>query len=86
MACGCPVVTSTTSACPEVAGGAAILVDPDDVEGLSTAMERVSVDDSLVGRLRQLGFRRAAAFSWTESARTLLSELQRAAETGRRIK
>lgn len=85
MACGCPVVTSTTGACPEVAGGAAILVDPDDVEGLSTAMERLSFDDSLVAGLRQLGLRRAAEFSWTESARTLLSELQRAAETRRRI-
>jgi glycosyltransferase involved in cell wall biosynthesis len=68
-----------------VAGGAAILVDPDDVEGLSTAMERLSFDDSLVARMRQLGFRRAAAFSWAESARALLSELQRAAGAGRPI-
>jgi len=84
MACGCPVVTSTTAACPEVAGGAAILVDPDDVEGLSRAMERLSFDDALVDRLRQLGFRRATSFSWRESARSLLSELQQAAEAGQR--
>ena len=79
MACGCPVVTSTTSACPEVAGGAALLVDPDDVAGLAAAMERVSLDDGLAGELRSKGLRRAAEFSWTRSALTLLSELRTAA-------
>jgi glycosyltransferase involved in cell wall biosynthesis len=84
MACGCPVITSSTSACPEVAGGAAILVDPDDVEGLASAMYRVSLDDPLVRDLQQRGLRRAADFSWTASARTLLSELEGAARVGRR--
>lgn len=79
MACGCPVVTATTSACPEVAGGAALLVDPDDVDGMATAMERVSFDDRLAADLRRRGLRRAAAFSWTESALTLLSEFRAAA-------
>ena len=79
MACGCHVVTATTSACPEIAGGAAILVDPDDVDGLATAMQRVSFDDGLAEDLRERGFRRAAQFSWTESARTLLEELRRGA-------
>jgi glycosyltransferase involved in cell wall biosynthesis len=79
MACGCPVVTSTTSACPEVAGGAALLVDPDDVGGLAAIMARVSFDDRLTEELRQRGLRRAAHFSWTNSARTLLSELSKAA-------
>jgi glycosyltransferase involved in cell wall biosynthesis len=79
MACGCPVVTATTSACPEIAGGAAILVDADDVQGLATAMHRVSFDDRLAEDLRERGFRRAAQFSWTESARTLLEELRRGA-------
>jgi glycosyltransferase involved in cell wall biosynthesis len=81
MACGCPVVTATTSACPEVAGGAALLVDPDDVAAMATAMERVSFDDQLAGELRSRGLRRAAAFSWTGSAITLLSELRTAAES-----
>ncbi len=79
MACGCPVVTSTTSACPEVAGEAALLVDPNDVEGLASAMGRVSFDDSLADELRRRGFYRAAAFSWKQSALTLLSELRTAA-------
>jgi glycosyltransferase involved in cell wall biosynthesis len=82
MACGCPVVTSTTSACPEVAGGAAVLVDPDDVEGLARAMYQVSLDDALVEDLRRRGLRRAADFSWEASARTLLAELETAARAG----
>lgn len=79
MACGCPVVTATTSACPEIAGDAALLVDPDDVAGLATAMQQISFDDELAEELRQKGFRRAASFSWTQSAHTLLDELCRAA-------
>jgi glycosyltransferase involved in cell wall biosynthesis len=79
MACGCPVVTATTSACPEIAGGAALLVDPDDVDGLAAAMERVSFDNGLAAELRNRGRRRAAEFSWTRSALTLLSELRTAA-------
>jgi glycosyltransferase involved in cell wall biosynthesis len=79
MACGCPVVTATTSACPEVAGDAALLVDPDDVAGLATAMQQISFDNGLAEELRQKGFRRAAWFSWEQSARTLLDELRRAA-------
>ena len=83
MACGCPVVTANTSACPEVAGDAAILVDPDDVEGLATAMYRVGTDDVLAEDLRRRGLRRAAGFSWSSSAKTLLAELEVAARQGR---
>jgi glycosyltransferase involved in cell wall biosynthesis len=79
MACGCPVITATTSACPEVAGDAAILVDPDDVDGLADAMYRVSLDDALAEELRRRGLRRAAGFSWSASAKTLLAELEAAA-------
>jgi glycosyltransferase involved in cell wall biosynthesis len=79
IACGCPGVTSNTSACPEVAGDAALLVDPDNVEELARATERVSFDDTLANELRDRGLRRATMFSWTQSARTLLLELQTAA-------
>jgi glycosyltransferase involved in cell wall biosynthesis len=79
MACGCPLITSTTSACPEVAGDAALLVDPDDVEGLATALQRVAFDGRLAQDLRERGIRRAASFSWTRSAETLLAELEAAA-------
>jgi glycosyltransferase involved in cell wall biosynthesis len=86
MACGCPVVTATTSACPEVAGDAALLVDPDDTEGLAAAMERVSLDDGIAAELRRRGLRRAAEFSWTRSALTLLSELRIAARPRRPVR
>jgi glycosyltransferase involved in cell wall biosynthesis len=79
MSCGCPVVTSDAGACPEVAGGAALLVEPDDVEELATAMERVSFDDGLARELRDRGLHRATQFSWSNSARTLLAELEAAA-------
>lgn len=79
MACGCPVITSRAGACGEVAGDAALLVEPDDTVGLASAMERISFDEALVEELRRRGSHRAAAFSWKESARTLLAELSRAA-------
>jgi glycosyltransferase involved in cell wall biosynthesis len=79
MACGCPVVTSNVAACPEIAGGAALLVDPDDIEGLATAMERVSVDRPLAEELHRRGLRRSEAFSWKLSALKLLAELEAAA-------
>lgn len=79
MACGCAVVTSSVAACPEIAGDAALLVDPDDKEGLAMAMERVSFDGALTEDLRRRGLRRAAAFSWKLSALKLLAELEGAA-------
>jgi glycosyltransferase involved in cell wall biosynthesis len=79
MACGCALVTSNTSACPEVAGDAALLVDPDDVDAVAAAMERVAFDEALVRDLEARGLQRAQAFSWTRSAQTLLAELELAA-------
>ena len=81
MACGCPVVTSSVAACPEIADDAALLVHPDDTEGLGTAMQRVSFDQALNQELQRRGFRRAAAFSWKLSACKLLAELETAAAT-----
>jgi glycosyltransferase involved in cell wall biosynthesis len=77
MACGCPVITSSAPACPEVVGDAALVVDPDDVESLADAMLRVVREPDLVGRLRERGLARARRFSWHDSARRLLAELER---------
>ena len=77
MACGCPVITSTAPACPEVVGDAALLVDPDDVPGLTTAMLRLVREPGLAADLRRRGLDRAAQFSWRESARRLITELER---------
>ena len=78
MACGCPVITSTAPACPEVVGDAALLVDPDDVAGLATAMLRLVREPGLAPDLRRRGLERSRRFSWHDSALRLLAELERA--------
>jgi glycosyltransferase involved in cell wall biosynthesis len=79
MGCGCPVIPSTPSAGPVVAGDAGVLVDPDDLDGLADAMGRVAFDDRLAAELSARGLRRAEQFSWTRSALSLLGELRGAA-------
>ena len=64
MACGTPVVTANTTALPEVAGRAALLVDPTSVEQIAEAMKRIVSDTSLRQQLREKGLARAAQFSW----------------------
>ncbi len=69
MACGVPVVTSNVSAMPEVAGDAALLAAPDDVNALAEAMERPLRWSRLRTSLRSRGLKRAAQFSWERAAR-----------------
>src|SRR5271165_78475 len=68
MACNTPVVTSTVTAMPEVAGDAALQVDPTSVEQIAGAMEQVVNDTSLRQQLQERGRARAAQFSWVSSA------------------
>ena len=75
MQCGCPVITSNTSSIPEVAGDAAIMVGPFDVEGLSQIMEKSVSDPALRKKLRDRGLKRSRQFSWDASARRLLDSL-----------
>jgi glycosyltransferase involved in cell wall biosynthesis len=79
MACGTPVVTSTAASLPEVTGGAAVLVDPADTAALSATLAQVLTDPEKHAELVAAGLRRAAQFTWTDSARKLLPILQRAA-------
>lgn len=72
MACGIPVITSNISSMPEVAGDAAVLVDPRDPEGLASAMASVLTDEALREKLRQKGIARARGFSWDAVARKTL--------------
>jgi glycosyltransferase involved in cell wall biosynthesis len=69
MACGTPVVASNSSSLPEVLGDDALLVDPDDVEGLGEALANMLGDAALAADLRERGFSRAARYSWSETAR-----------------
>jgi glycosyltransferase involved in cell wall biosynthesis len=76
MACGTPVITSTLSALPEVAGGAAILVDPYRVSEIAAAMSDLIEDSELHRQLRQNGLQRATQFSWSQTARSTIDVLQ----------
>ena len=69
MACGTPVVASNASSLPEVVGRAGLLVDPNDAEALTAAMNRLLTDGDLHDALQVEGPKRAAAFSWQETAR-----------------
>lgn len=69
MACGTPVVTSTGGSLPEVAGDAAIIVDPLDVAAIADGIRRIADDHVLAGELRMRGLARAAEFTWEETAR-----------------
>jgi len=75
MACGTPVLCSNASSLPEVAGNAAILVNPLDVEAMARKMERVwkeGVPEELIRR----GFERARSFSWDECAQQVMRALE----------
>lgn len=72
MACGVPVVTSNISSMPEVAGAAAVLVNPRDADGLAAAIARLLRDEGLRDRLREAGIARAREFSWEATARRTL--------------
>lgn len=69
MRCGCPVITSSTSSLGEVAGDAALLVEPTSVDDLRSAMERLITDDVLVDDLRRRGQARASLFTFEATAR-----------------
>lgn len=68
MACGTPTVASNISSLPEVAGDAAILVDPYDKDAWVSAMERVLCDADLRRRLSEAGPHQASQFPWSRTA------------------
>lgn len=71
FACGTPVVTANVSSLPEVAGDAALLIDPTDVDALADALTRLITDESLRAELITKGFARAKQFTWDEAAHQL---------------
>jgi glycosyltransferase involved in cell wall biosynthesis len=76
MGCGTPVITSTTSSCPEVAGDAALLVNPEDIDELEMALHRIHEDEPLREILRQKGRMQYRQFSWGAAARQVLAVLE----------
>jgi glycosyltransferase involved in cell wall biosynthesis len=78
MARGVPVACARRSSLPEVAGDAALLFDPEDVQAIRASMERLLTDAELAGRLRAAGRERAALFSWERTAELTVESYRRA--------
>jgi glycosyltransferase involved in cell wall biosynthesis len=76
MACGTPVICSNVSSLPEVAGDAALLVDPLDTESLAEAMAKLVTDEGLRQELVERGLRQMQRFSWRRCARETLDVLE----------
>jgi glycosyltransferase involved in cell wall biosynthesis len=79
QACGVPVLTSTTSSLPEVAGDSALLVDPTDTEAIAAGLRQLATDAALRNRLSVAGFVNIRRFSWERCARETLQVLERVA-------
>ncbi len=71
MQCGAPVITSNGSSCPEVAGDSAILVNPNEVEEITGAIDQICHDEKLRKEFIEKGFRRAKMFSWQNFAQEM---------------
>jgi glycosyltransferase involved in cell wall biosynthesis len=78
MASGSPVITSNVTACPEIAGDAALLVNPRSVDDIAAAMDRLLADESLRERLREKGLARAQQFTWQYCAEKHVKVFERA--------
>ena len=75
---GAPVACSNTTSLPEVAGDAALLFDPLDVDAIADSIRRLLSDSELAERLRSAGRERAKRFSWEETARLTLESYSKA--------
>jgi glycosyltransferase involved in cell wall biosynthesis len=75
---GTPVACSNATSLPEVAGDAALLFDPLDVDAIAVSIRRILEDPELAERLASAGRKRAGRFSWDESARRTLASYRKA--------
>ena len=78
QACGTPVLAANSSSLPEIAGGAALLVDPRDGGALTTALRRIVDDEHLRRDLERKGLINAKRFTWERTAFGVLQTLERA--------
>lgn len=76
MACGTPTITSNCSALPEVAGDAAVLVDPYNVSEIAAAMKAIANQSQLRATLRHLGIQRSQQFSWSKTGAATVELLE----------
>jgi glycosyltransferase involved in cell wall biosynthesis len=82
FAAGIPVLTSNVSSIPEVAGDAAVLVDPTDTDAIASALTELLTDEDLRAVLSAAGVARAARFTWESTARATANVLHVAAADG----
>lgn len=83
MACGCPLLCSNRGALQEIAGDAALVIDPASVESMAAQMTRVVRDEVLRKQLADAGLAQAAQFDWSLAARRTLQVYDRAVESAR---
>jgi alpha-1,3-rhamnosyl/mannosyltransferase len=80
MTARCPVVTTSAASLPEVAGDAALVLPPDNLEALVGAVSEIAEDDDLRERLIEAGARRASLFTWKETAKRTVEVYERVLE------
>jgi glycosyltransferase involved in cell wall biosynthesis len=80
MRCGTPVLCSKTSSLPELAGDAAVLVDPLSVQSIADGIAWMVADSGLRADLVAKGYRQATHFTWQRAAEATLRVLERAGE------
>ncbi|MBN8577747.1 MAG: glycosyltransferase family 4 protein [Cytophagales bacterium] len=78
MGCGVPVITSNTSSLPEIAGNAAVLIDPTDTRSLESAIEGIVKDHALASELSEKGLRQVEKFRWSTVAEKTMEIYERA--------
>lgn len=83
MSYGVPVLTSNTSSLPEVAGDAAVVVDPLDISSIATGLRRLLTDDVLYDAMSKHALHRASLFSWDKAAQETLAIFQEAIDENR---
>ncbi len=73
--CGCPVITSNITSMPEVAGDAALLVNPYDQKQIANGILKLALEENLRNDLKQKGFERSKSFTWENTTRIILDGL-----------
>ena len=79
--CNTPVITSNITSMPEVAGDAALLIDPFSVESISEAMKKIAFDEKIRSELIDKGKIRKLDFTWQKSADRLWNSIERTFQT-----
>jgi glycosyltransferase involved in cell wall biosynthesis len=77
MACGAPTIISDRGSLPEIAGGASLMIDPDDPVELADSLDRILHDGELQQQLRHQGFDRVKEFSWERCVREVVAVYHR---------